>query len=47
LDPVYGALFSFILLGETLGGIQAYIGASMIFVAAAANSYLEFSKEEQ
>jgi drug/metabolite transporter (DMT)-like permease len=46
LDPVYGALFSWILLGETLGGVQAYIGAAMIFTAAATNSLLEFSQEE-
>jgi drug/metabolite transporter (DMT)-like permease len=47
LDPVYGAFFSWILLGETLGGPQAYIGASIIFVAAATNSLVEFSKEEE
>eukprot|EP00536_Pseudo-nitzschia_multiseries_P005193 jgi/Psemu1/285610/fgenesh1_pg.95_\ len=46
LDPVYGAFFSWIILGETLGGPQAYIGASIIFVAAATNSLLEFSKGE-
>jgi hypothetical protein len=34
-------------LGETLGGPQAYIGASIIFVAAATNSLVEFSKEEE
>jgi drug/metabolite transporter (DMT)-like permease len=47
LDPVYGAFFSWIFLGETLGGPQAYIGASIIFVAAATNSLVEFSKEEE
>jgi len=47
LDPVYGAFFSWIILGETLGGTQAYIGASIIFVAAATNSMLEFSKEKE
>lgn len=46
LDPVYGAFFSWILLGEELGGIQAYVGASMIFVAAATNSLLEFSSNK-
>ena len=47
LDPVYGAFFSYIILGETLGGPQAYIGASIIFVAAATNSLLEFSKGDE
>lgn len=47
LDPVYGALFSWIILGETLGGMQAYLGAAMVTVAAATNSLLEFSKEER
>merc|ERR1712008_652422 len=47
LDPVYGAFFSWIILGETLGGPQAYFGASIIFVAAATNSLLEFSKAEK
>jgi drug/metabolite transporter (DMT)-like permease len=46
LDPVYGALFSFLLLGETLGGAQAYTGASMIFIAAATNSYLELYQKK-
>jgi drug/metabolite transporter (DMT)-like permease len=45
LDPVYGALFSWIILGETLGGVQAYVGAAMVTVAAATNSLLEFSKQ--
>lgn len=45
LDPVYGALFSWIILGETLGGVQAYVGAVMVAVAAATNSLLEFSNQ--
>lgn len=47
LDPVYGAAFSYLLLGENLGSIQAYIGASMIFAAAATNSLLELSNERK
>ena len=47
LDPVYGAFFSWIILGETLGGPQAFLGASIIFVAAATNSLLEFSKTDE
>jgi drug/metabolite transporter (DMT)-like permease len=47
LDPVYGAMFSFVLLGETLGGPQSYVGAAMIFAAAATNSLLEFAKVEK
>jgi len=43
LDPVYGAFFSYVILGETLGGPQGYIGAVIIFVAAASNSFLQFS----
>ncbi|KAG7363783.1 EamA-like transporter family protein [Nitzschia inconspicua] len=46
LDPVYGALFSYLLLGETLGGVQSYVGAAMIFIAAATNSILEFTKPD-
>jgi len=40
LDPVYGAVFSWAILGETLGSGAAYAGAAMIFAAAAVNSYL-------
>ena len=41
LDPVYGAFFSWLLLGETLGGPQAFLGAGLITVAAATNAFLD------
>jgi drug/metabolite transporter (DMT)-like permease len=43
LDPVYGAIFSWFLLGETLGGPQAFVGAGLITVAAATNAFLDFT----
>ena len=45
LDPVYGAAFANILLGETLGS-WGWIGASLIAFAAATNAIWDFSKEE-
>jgi len=42
LDPVYGAAFANILLGETLGS-WGWIGASLIAVAAATNAVWDFS----
>ena len=39
MDPVYGAAFSSLLLGENLNGLQAWIGAGLIAVAAASNSF--------
>lgn len=30
LDPVYGAFFSWLLLNETLGGVQSYIGKTCL-----------------
>jgi drug/metabolite transporter (DMT)-like permease len=41
MDPVYGAFFSYLLLGETLNGITGYIGAAFIVVAAATNAFLD------
>jgi len=41
MDPVYGAIFANILLGETLGGL-GLIGAFLIVVAAATNAVLDF-----
>jgi drug/metabolite transporter (DMT)-like permease len=42
LDPVYGAIFAWLLLGEQLGGPQAYAGAALITIAAATNIFLDF-----
>lgn len=41
MDPVYGAIFANILLGETLGDL-GLIGAFLIVVAAAANAVVDF-----
>ena len=34
MDPVYGAIASYILLGETLGSVWGYVGAALIFLAS-------------
>jgi drug/metabolite transporter (DMT)-like permease len=47
LDPVYGAFFSWLLLGETLGGAQAYVGAGLITLAAATNAFLDLGNNEE
>lgn len=41
MDPVYGAIFSYVLLGETLGGVQGWVGAGLITVAAATNALID------
>lgn len=46
MDPVYGALFANILLGETLGGL-GLVGAFLIVVAAATNALLDFGGEDE
>jgi drug/metabolite transporter (DMT)-like permease len=43
MDPVYGAAFSYLLLGETLGGVPGWIGAGLITVAAATNAFMDLS----
>lgn len=47
LDPVYGAFFAWLLLGEDIGGIQSLAGASLITVAAATNAFLDFGKSSE
>lgn len=42
MDPVYGAIFANVLLGETLGGV-GLVGAFLIVVAAAANASVDFT----
>jgi drug/metabolite transporter (DMT)-like permease len=39
MDPVYGALFSYALLGETLNGVTGWVGAGLITLAAATNAF--------
>jgi drug/metabolite transporter (DMT)-like permease len=41
MDPVYGALFSYALLGETLNGVTGWVGACLITLAAAVNAFLD------
>jgi drug/metabolite transporter (DMT)-like permease len=41
MDPVYGAVFAHLWLGENLDGTAAWIGASIIGVAAATNALLD------
>lgn len=45
MDPVYGAFFANLLLGETLG-TQGMIGAGLITVAAATNAFLDFGNKD-
>jgi drug/metabolite transporter (DMT)-like permease len=47
MDPVYGAAFSYLLLGETLGGVPGWIGAGLITVAAATNAFMDLSGSEK
>jgi drug/metabolite transporter (DMT)-like permease len=48
LDPVYGAIFSYLLLHERLESAAAVVGAGLITVAAATNAYLElFATKEK
>jgi drug/metabolite transporter (DMT)-like permease len=46
MDPVYGAFFSYLLLGETLNGITGWIGASLIVVAAATNAMFDVTEKD-
>ena len=40
MDPVWGALWANLLLGETLSGL-GIVGASLITIAAATNAFLD------
>lgn len=46
MDPVYGAFFSYIILGETMG-TQGYFGAFLISCAAITNAVLDFGSREE
>lgn len=45
MDPVYGAFFSNLLLGETLTGL-GILGAGIITVAAATNAFLDLGSNQ-
>ncbi|GAX20375.1 hypothetical protein FisN_9Hh087 [Fistulifera solaris] len=47
MDPVYGAFFSSWWLGESLGGLQGWIGAGMITLAAATNALMDFPERAE
>lgn len=47
LDPVYGAGFAYLLLGEELTSPAAVLGAALITIAAGTNAYLEFNKKDE
>ena len=46
-DPVWGAGFSYILLGETLNGAASWVGAGLITLAAATNAFLDVSGNQK
>jgi len=46
MDPVYGAFFANLILGETLG-TQGMIGAGLITFAAATNAFLDLGKKDE
>ncbi len=45
LDPVYGAFFANVLLGEKLTGL-GIVGAGLITLAAATNAFIDFGNSE-
>ena len=47
MDPVYGSLFAYFLLGETLNGIHGYTGAALISVATVTNVVFNVNEKEQ
>lgn len=47
MDPIYGAIFSYLWLGEALPGVAGWIGATLITIAAASNAFLELDKMQQ
>jgi drug/metabolite transporter (DMT)-like permease len=46
LDPVYGAFFANLLLGEELSQL-GFVGAGLITAAAATNAFLDFKPKEE
>merc|ERR1711879_255118 len=46
MDPVYGAIFAYLLLGEKLG-LQGLVGALIVFFAAIINIFFDLSSRQQ
>ena len=46
MDPVYGAAFSYLWLGEALPGMAGWIGAGLIATAAASNAWMEWDQTQ-
>ena len=46
MDPVYGAAFSYLYLGEALPGIAGWVGAGLIATAAASTAFLEWDQTQ-
>ena len=44
MDPVYGAAFAYMWLGEALPGAMGWVGAVLIGTAAASNAWLEWNQ---
>ena len=47
MDPVYGAAFAYLWLGETLNTAASWCGAGLITVAAATNAWWDVSSSSQ
>ena len=47
MDPVYGAIFSYLLLNEKLSIPWGYIGASLITIAAVTNAIIEMKQKQK
>jgi drug/metabolite transporter (DMT)-like permease len=46
MDPVYGAVFANLLLGEQLGAI-GWVGSGLIVAAAVTNAVWDFGRVEE
>jgi drug/metabolite transporter (DMT)-like permease len=46
MDPVYGAFFSYLILGETFNGITGWLGAALIVIAAGTNAMIDVAERD-
>jgi drug/metabolite transporter (DMT)-like permease len=47
MDPVYGAFFAYLWLGESLPGVPGWIGAALVATAAASNAWLDLKPAQE